>query len=86
MLGVNIKKILEKSGLNIDVDKLMKESGQIPEMLKALIGQSNNQNTALEYIIKKVDKIEKKIDKAQEILAVWDKLVEEDKKRQDKTK
>ena len=86
MLGVNIKKLLEKSGLDIDVDKLMKESGQVPEMLKALIGQSNTQNTALEYIIKKVDAIEKKIDKAQEILTLWDKLVEEDKKRQDRTR
>lgn len=83
MLGLNIKKILESSGLNIDIDKLAKESAQIPKMLEALILQSNNQGKALEYIIKKANKIEKKIDKAQEILELWDKLLKEDKKRQD---
>lgn len=85
MLGLNIKKLLESSGLNIDVEKLAKESAQLPMMLKALIEQSNNQNRALEYIIKKVDAIEKKTDKAQEILTLWDKLVKENKKRQDRT-
>ena len=84
MLGVNIKKLLESSGLNIDVEKLAKESAQVPKMLKALIEQSNNQNRALEHIIKKVDAIEKKTDKAEEILALWDKLVKEDQKRQRK--
>ena len=85
MLGLNIKKILESSGLNIDVDKLAKESARVPKMLEALIKQSNTQNRALEYIIKKVDQIEKKTDKAQEILTLWDELLEEDKKRQHKT-
>jgi len=82
MFELNIKKLLEKSGLNIDVDKLAEESARIPKMLEALIKQSNTQNTALKYIIGKIDAIEKKIDKAQEILDLWDKLVQEDKKRE----
>jgi len=85
MLGLNIKKLLESSGLDIDVKKLTEESARVPKMLEALIEQSNTQNRALEHIIKKIDDIEKKIDKAQQILILWDKLVEEDKKRQDKT-
>lgn len=86
MLGLDLKKLLKSSGLNIDVDKLAEESGRIPKMLEALIQQSNNQNEALKYIIGKIDAIEKETDKAQEILSLWDKLLEEDKKRQDKTK
>ena len=85
MLGLDLKKLLKSSGLNIDVDKLAEESTRVPKMLEALIEQSNTQNRALEHIIKMVDKIKQKTDKAQEILALWDSLLEEDKKRQHKT-
>lgn len=86
MLGLDLKKLLKSSGLNIDVDKLAEESSRIPLMLEALIDQSNTQNRALKYIIGTLDEIQKKTDKAQEILSLWDKLLEEDKKRQDNTK
>ena len=85
MLGVNIKKLLESSGLNIDVEKLAKESARIPKMLEALIEQSNTQNAALKYIIGKIEAIEKKSDKIQETLDLWDTLIKEDKKRQHRT-
>jgi len=85
MLGVNIEKILKSIAPDLNIKEIAKESAKIPLMLGALIEQSNNQGKALEYIIKKLDSIEKKIDKAQEILALWDSLLEEDKKRQHKT-
>ena len=81
MLGMNIEKILKSVAPGLDIKEIAKESAKIPLMLVALIEQSNNQGKALEYIIKKIDAIEKKMDKAQEILALWDKLVQEDKKR-----
>jgi uncharacterized protein YecA (UPF0149 family) len=80
---MDLKKILGKIAPDLNIDELLSESAQVPKMLAALIEQSNNQGKALEFIIKKLDKIEKKIDKAQETLALWDTLIQEDKKRQD---
>ena len=80
---MDLKKILGKIAPDLNIDELLSESAQVPKMLAALINQSNNQGKALEFIIKKLDKIEKKIDKAQETLALWDTLIQEDKKRQD---
>jgi len=85
MLGVNIKKILKSVAPDLNVEDIVNQSAKVPLMLEALIEQSNTQNRALEHIIKKIDQIQKKTDKAQEILSLWDKLLEEDKKRQDKT-
>ena len=85
MLGVNVKKILKSLAPDLNIEEIVKESAKVPLMLEALIMQSNNQGKALEYIIKRIDKIEKKIDKAQQILTLWDKLVKEDKKEQRRT-
>jgi len=85
MLGMNVKKILKSVAPDLNVEDIVNQSAKVPLMLEALIKQSNTQNRALEHIIKKIDDIEKKIDKAQEILALWDSLLEEDKKRQHKT-
>ena len=85
MLGLNVKKILEGVAPGLNIEEIAKESARVPKMLEALIEQSNNQGKALEYIIKKIEEIEKKTDKAQEILDKWDDLVEEDKKREPRT-
>ena len=82
MLGVNIEKILKSVTPDLNIKDIINQSAKVPLMLEALINQSNNQGKALEYIIKKLEAIEKKMDKAQKILALWDKLVEEDKKRE----
>ena len=85
MLGLDIKKILKSVAPDLNVEDIVNQSAKVPLMLEALIKQSNTQNEALKYIIGTLNEIQKKTDKAQEILSLWDKLVEEDKKRQDKT-
>lgn len=79
----NLKKILQSTG--IDLEELTKQAGQVPDLLKALVKQSNTQNRALEHIIRNVDDIKAKVDAVEKTLDVWERLIEEDKKRKDPT-
>ena len=85
MFELNIEKILKSVAPDLNIKEIVNESAKVPLILAALIEQSNTQNTALKYIIGKIDAIEKKTDKAQEILDLLDNLVEEDKKKHDST-
>jgi len=73
-----VKKIMESAGINLD--EVVKQSSQIPNLLKALVEQSNKQSRALEYIIRKLDSTADKVHTIEKTIELWDRLVEEDKK------
>ncbi|MBA7501165.1 MAG: hypothetical protein GH144_00035 [Clostridia bacterium] len=70
MMGLNVKKLLKSVAPDLNVEEIINQSAKVPLMLEALIEQGNNQNKALEHIIKKLDTIEEKINKAEELLEV----------------